>query len=49
MHGAGASPADEWLGSDWPFLEHYEEENARLLASSQPIDVIFMGDSIAEG
>jgi lysophospholipase L1-like esterase len=49
MPSVGAPPAVERLGSDWPFLERYKDENADLLASGQPVDVIFMGDSITEG
>ncbi len=46
---AGATSPDERLRSDWPFLQRYAEENSRLLASGQRVDIIFLGDSITEG
>jgi lysophospholipase L1-like esterase len=34
---------------DSPQLAKYREDNARLIASRAPVDVVFMGDSITEG
>ena len=34
---------------DFPQLGRYRDDNARLLASHAPVDVVFMGDSITEG
>lgn len=34
---------------DFPQLAKYREDNARLIASKVPVDVVFMGDSITEG
>lgn len=34
---------------DFPQLGRYRDENARLLQSGAPVDVVFMGDSITEG
>jgi lysophospholipase L1-like esterase len=34
---------------DFPQLAKYREDNARLIASRAPVDVVFMGDSITEG
>lgn len=34
---------------DWPQLGRYHADNARLLQSGAPVDIVFMGDSITEG
>ena len=34
---------------DWPNLGRYAADNEALLASGQPTDIVFMGDSITEG
>jgi lysophospholipase L1-like esterase len=34
---------------DFPQLAKYRADNARLIASKAPVDVVFMGDSITEG
>ena len=34
---------------DFAQLARYRDENARLLASKTPVDIVFMGDSITEG
>lgn len=34
---------------DFPQLGKYREDNARLIASKAPVNVVFMGDSITEG
>ena len=34
---------------DFPQLGKYRDDNARLIASRAPVDVVFMGDSITEG
>ncbi|TDU30968.1 lysophospholipase L1-like esterase [Panacagrimonas perspica] len=40
----------EWEDDrDWPNLWRFHEENARLLASGEPVDVVLLGDSITEG
>jgi hypothetical protein len=30
-------------------IGYYADDNAKLLASREPVDVIFLGDSITEG
>jgi lysophospholipase L1-like esterase len=37
------------LLTDWAWLAHYREANAKLLAAGTKVDVVFMGDSITEG
>lgn len=34
---------------DFPQLGKYRDDNARLIASGPPVEVVFMGDSITEG
>ena len=34
---------------DFPQLAKYREDNARLIASKAPVEIVFMGDSITEG
>ena len=34
---------------DFPQLGRYRDENARLVQSKMPVEVVFMGDSITEG
>jgi lysophospholipase L1-like esterase len=46
---AQTSPEEERLHTDWPDLGRYRRDNARLLASGEPVDIVFMGDSITEG
>lgn len=53
---AQTAPEETWeqkwnrmLREDWPGLGRYAEANARLKASGQKVDVVFMGDSITEG
>ena len=38
-----------WFERDFGMTGYYAEDNARLLASHEPVDVVFMGDSITEG
>jgi lysophospholipase L1-like esterase len=38
-----------WFGRDFGMIGYYSDDNAALLASHQPVDVVFMGDSITEG
>lgn len=38
-----------WFGRDFGMIGYYAEDNAKLLASKAPVDVVFMGDSITEG
>lgn len=54
--GVGPAPGqswDEWwkseLAKDFAMLGRYRDDNARLLASKAPVDVVFLGDSITEG
>jgi lysophospholipase L1-like esterase len=47
--GAAASPEEERLHSDWPYLARYRAQNLELKASGTRIDAVFMGDSITEG
>jgi lysophospholipase L1-like esterase len=37
------------LLTDWAWLGRYREDNAKLLASDEKIDAVFLGDSITEG
>jgi lysophospholipase L1-like esterase len=38
-----------WFGRDFGMIDYYAEDNAQLLASRQPVDIVFLGDSITEG
>ena len=38
-----------WFGRDFGMIGYYADDNARLLASKLPVDIVFMGDSITEG
>ena len=38
-----------WFGRDFGMVGYYADDNAKLLASRSPVDVVFMGDSITEG
>jgi lysophospholipase L1-like esterase len=38
-----------WFERDFGMIGYYAEENAKLLASREPVDIVFMGDSITEG
>lgn len=38
-----------WFGRDFGMIGYYADDNAKLLASRAPVDVVFMGDSITEG
>ena len=37
------------LLSDWAWLGHFRDDNAKLLAGGEKVRVVFMGDSITEG
>jgi lysophospholipase L1-like esterase len=37
------------LLTDWAWLARYREDNRKLLAEGEKIDVVFLGDSITEG
>jgi lysophospholipase L1-like esterase len=37
------------LLTDWAWLAHYREANAKLIASGEPVTTVFLGDSITEG
>jgi lysophospholipase L1-like esterase len=39
----------DWFGRDFGMTSYYADDNARLLASHEPVDVVFLGDSITEG
>jgi lysophospholipase L1-like esterase len=39
----------DWFGRDFGMIGYYAEDNAKLLASREPVDIVFMGDSITEG
>lgn len=38
-----------WFGRDFGMIGYYADDNAALLASKAPVNVVFMGDSITEG
>lgn len=40
---------DNWLLTDFGMIGYYAKDNAKLLASRVPVDVVFLGDSITEG
>jgi lysophospholipase L1-like esterase len=37
------------LLTDWAWLAHFRDDNAKLLASGAKVDAVFLGDSITEG
>ena len=39
----------DWLKRDFGMVSYYADDNAKLLASHEPVTVVFMGDSITEG
>jgi lysophospholipase L1-like esterase len=38
-----------WFERDFGMIGYYAEDNAKLLASHETVDIVFMGDSITEG
>ena len=38
-----------WFARDFGMVGYYSDDNAALVASKAPVDVVFMGDSITEG
>ncbi|MEI9926697.1 MAG: hypothetical protein WDN44_01995 [Sphingomonas sp.] len=53
--GLGQAAPETWdqkwarmLREDWPGLGRYAADNAKLIASGQKVDVVFMGDSITD-
>ena len=38
-----------WFARDFGMIGYYADDNAALLASKAPVEVVFMGDSITEG
>ena len=38
-----------WWSRDYGMLGYYADDNAALLASKAPVDIVFIGDSITEG
>ena len=38
-----------WFARDFGMVGYYSDDNAALIASKAPVDVVFMGDSITEG
>lgn len=46
---ARAAPrTDDEIKDDWPWIGRYAPENRALYDSGEPVDVVFMGDSITE-
>ena len=39
----------DWLKRDFGMVGYYADDNAELLASKAPVDVVFIGDSVTEG
>jgi lysophospholipase L1-like esterase len=39
----------DWFGRDFGMTSYYADDNTKLLASHEPVDVVFLGDSITEG
>lgn len=37
-----------WFARDFGMVSYYADDNAKLIASHEPVDVVFMGDSITE-
>ena len=37
------------LLTDWAWLAHFRDDNAKLIASGAKVDAVFLGDSITEG
>ncbi len=43
---------EQWnrrLREDWPGWRRYQASNTQIMAASQAVDIVFMGDSITEG
>jgi lysophospholipase L1-like esterase len=38
-----------WLLRDYGMTGYYAEDNSKLVASREPVDIVFLGDSITEG
>ena len=38
-----------WFGRDFGMIGYYAEDNAKLRAAREPVDIVFLGDSITEG
>jgi len=38
----------DWMLRDFGMIGYYADDNAKLLASNTPVDIVFMGDSITE-
>jgi lysophospholipase L1-like esterase len=38
-----------WLLRDFGMIDYYRDDNAALVQSREPVDIVFMGDSITEG
>ena len=39
----------DWLLRDFGMIGYYADDNAKLLASREPVDIVFLGNSITEG
>jgi lysophospholipase L1-like esterase len=39
----------DWLLRDFGMIGYYADDNAKLLALREPVDIVFLGDSITEG
>jgi lysophospholipase L1-like esterase len=48
-HGDWNAWFRDWLLRDFGMIGYYADDNAKLLASREPVDVVFLGDSITEG
>jgi lysophospholipase L1-like esterase len=46
---AAATPEEERLRTDWPWLGRYADDNRRLIAAGEAVGIVFMGDSITQG
>src|SRR5438105_1088326 len=38
-----------WLLRDFGMIGYYADDNAKLVAEREPVDIVFLGDSITEG
>ena len=39
----------DWMLRDFGMIGYYADDNAKLLASREPVDIVFLGNSITEG
>ncbi len=38
-----------WFARDFGMIDYYRDDNEALLATHEPVDIVFLGDSITEG